>query len=335
MPGTLALGVASAAIVIAVALADTAAGKKRKRTGPKANKHTAGIEHAIYKKEVSGKWVRCEANDTDKTKLPDSIWDRYIREGHSVTGATERNRSALTDASDFVHRAQGEFNASKESKKAKSSQRKSENLSRAERFWLAECPNSEFSKMLVAMASCGDGDPDVHFYSMEETDIKAYLTYLQHTTDLITDLQTPASGRAVGYGTIAAQSTEINRVHAVARVHQPFKDNMELKEYLARLHDEYEGAGAPSFDFATDLEILWKANFDDNTKSDLEKIRDWAMILIMICMIARASEVCEEFCPFAESLEFCFVFPGTTFICLNASTERKSVDVTNCFFIFT
>jgi hypothetical protein len=76
----------------------------------------------------------------------------------------------------------------------------------------------------------------------------------------------------------------------------------ELKEQLATWKDQDETNGAPAFDFCKDLPLLWKVLWTIDGWTKQKMIKCWAMFLVAICMMARASDI-TTYCPSFDDIK--------------------------------
>ena len=275
----------------------------------KADKLTLGHDNSIYRKKEgsNGKWISCSSNDTDPTKTIDSLIERFLRNGNVFNATPRDKRQRLADSTQFVRDSNTTHDGNRDLYQNKSHLQAVRVMSVTENFWKEQAAGSDHGKMLQKLRELGDGtlnddDAPVQFRAMEAIHCIAYVEYVTGGKESIQSLG-GATGRGASYPTVATLATAINNVHTkIGMVESPFETDQSLKKRLAKMRKEHAPHGAESFDYATDLEPLYEANFTDNSKSYLEKIRDWLTILLMVVLILRASEVCCEFVPVMESV---------------------------------
>jgi hypothetical protein len=180
-----------------------------------------------------------------------------------------------------------------------------ESQMKVENLILTCFPNSAFAKFVRQLATV---EGDIAFEAMTEG---MFLTIWQILTsprnkrisweevDIETGqvMKMVAFGRNNGYKTMTKVVTVINKFHALAGKPSPANEPIPQK-WIRNACANYEAKGAVVVDPATALPMLYRAMWDDsdNDKSNLEKIRNWLMFLLMWVMFARPSEI-YNFCP--------------------------------------
>ena len=267
-------------------------GKTKRKAGdpgdPVGSKRLIGSERVIYKKRGSdGKdWKTSEGG------LVDSIIGKYLRDGGSLTGGSKAKKQRLQDASLFAIEAMAVLDSSREDKQKRSYQSNTiERWSGLENFMLEAMPNSPFTKMLIFMKNEDrDKDDDVTFNPITDFDLAALWKYYLTPKSVILHQLGDVTGRGVSYPTISKLASAINELHKLAGKTSPFDEYPMFRDLLRALKKSHKTVGAASLNYASHLKDLYHANFGDEKKSSLQKIRDWAMILMVIAFIARGSE---------------------------------------------
>ena len=277
---------------------------RRKPDRGHGDKNVLGYNNYLWKKKnLDGVWVSCLKSDTDPSKCIDTIIERYERSGRSLDGTALDARRRVGGSSAYVTEAMSRYMQNKGENEIKSHQNQVECLAKVEVFMMHVMPDSPFSQMLNEMCEKQNSEDAVQFQGLTAKDMIVYIDYLCHPRTGIITLN-GATGRNVGYPTIALVSTSINNLYKkVPHLTSPFKSSIDLAKKIKHMRTTHEEVGAGSFDFATDLEHLYEGNFGDPHQSHLQKLRDWSMFLTNAAMIGRGSEVCSEFCPDVDTVQ--------------------------------
>ena len=113
-------------------------GKKRSLQdcdSPVIDRHVIGHELSIYKikdTKETGRWISCDSNT--RGRLQDSIIEKYIREGGSLTGSLSNKRQRIANSSEFAKAASQRHDEARDENKSKSHQQYVQVLAKIENF---------------------------------------------------------------------------------------------------------------------------------------------------------------------------------------------------------
>ena len=144
---------------------------------------------------------------------------------------------------------------------------------------------SAFSKMLDKIQET-KGEENVRFGAMTIPQVKALIMYLCNSKETVfaTIDGSDVCCRGDGYMTIQKYLIAIKYVHNLGMVGSPLSDR-GIVESIVNIKDNDEEVSAPILDLCTALPLLYEAVWGTN-KPYFTKLRDWAMVLVHINILA-------------------------------------------------
>ena len=178
-----------------------------------------------------------------------------------------------------------------------------------ENFILTTKPSTDPDYQLVDNWRKGDatfGRPISH------TTLEIYLRHLSSpkTTQIIPGV----FGRGLGYESVCMAKKAVVHFHqGGCRVPQgsifvaPNKSSyIEHPDVMTIVHDmaeEHDPESAPEFEFVAGVKAMRIAVFQNPTTTHLQKLYQWAVIMMSLNHMLRKSDMCDEHCPDAVTIE--------------------------------
>ena len=230
----------------------------------------------------------------------DCSYYRYVRSGYKL------NYEDNEMPENFILRqTKLELSKTFERHKRKSFQQNVDILAMLECMYLKVLPERPHSDMLRSMREIAKEDNrciPLRFVPMELDEVQALISILSDPPSRTWNLPdgSTINGRGVDYPTLNKVFTSINKLHADAGVPSPCHLS-PLIQRLSSFRSKYEADGATSVDCVSFLNGAWDAVMGMSTWAHLEKLRNWALLLVNWNFMFCPSEHC-DFCPLFDEI---------------------------------